>query len=117
MFLQMAWEADQAGIPIDQEVEGYRLLEISSRAEAGPPGAYLKSTFGQGNIYYSPALMWNQVRHQLGDDKFWEMVQAWPREHAYGNAGRATYYRWLQENYGIERAFLDGWIMGKVTPS
>jgi hypothetical protein len=116
MFLQMAWEADQAGIPIDQEVVGYRLLEISNRAESGPPGRYLKGTFGEGNIYYSPALMWNQVRHQLGDDRFWEMVRAWPQEHAYGNATRAEYYRWLLENYGIERDFLDGWIMGRVTP-
>lgn len=116
MFLQMAWQADQAGVPIDQEVDGYRLLEISSRAEAGPPGRYLKGTFGQGNIYYSPALMWNQVRHQLGDERFWEMVRAWPQAHAYGNATRAQYYRWLQANYGIERSFLDGWIMGKVTP-
>jgi aminopeptidase N len=116
MFLQMAWEADQAGVPIDQEVDGYRLLEISARAENGPPGDYLKGTFGEGNIYYSPALMWNQVRHQLGDEKFWEMVRAWPQVHAYGNATRTEYYRWLEENYGLERDFLDGWIMGNVTP-
>jgi len=117
MFLQMAWQADQAGIPIDQEVEQYRLLEISARAEAGPPGRYLPGTFGEGNIYYSPALMWNQLRHQLGDERFWELVKAWPQVHAYGNATRAEYYRWLHDEYGVERAFLDGWIMGKVTPS
>ena len=40
----------------------------------------------------------------------------WPRAHADSNATRAEYYRWLHDNYGIERDFLNGWIMGKVTP-
>jgi len=116
MFLQMAWEADQNGNSIDTEVSRYVPFEIASRAEAGPPGAYRKGTFGEGNIYYSPALMWNELRHQLGDERFWEMVKAWPRVHAYANATRAEYYAWLHNEYSVDRDFLDAWIMGKETP-
>jgi len=116
MFLQMVFEADREGVSIDQRVADYAPFEIASRAEAGPPGAYDKATFGEGNIYFSPALMWNALRHTLGDQTFWRMVRAWPREHAYGNATRAEYYQWLVEEYGVNRAFLDAWIMGRQTP-
>jgi aminopeptidase N len=116
MFIQIVYEAQRAGITIDQRVEQYAPFEQLSRAENGPPGAYARGTFGEGNIYYSPALMWNKLRHQLGDQRFWEMVRAWPQQHAYGNATRAEYYRWLHDTYGVDTGFLDDWIMGRTTP-
>lgn len=116
MFLQIAFEADRAGVSIDEQIRPYVAAEIAERADAGPPGAYDKGSFGSGNVYVSPALMWNEVRHQLGEAKFWELVRAWPRVHPYGNATRAQYYQWLQDEYGLDPAFLDAWIMGARTP-
>ena len=56
----------------------------SSRGRrAGPPANYDPATFGEGNIYYLPALMWDQLRRRIGDDRFWPLVQglaAFPRQ-------------------------------------
>jgi len=116
MFLQLAFEADRAGVSIDDQIRPYVPFEVQGRADAGPPGAYDRGSFGSGNVYYSPALMWNEVRHQLGETKFWQLVRDWPRVHPYGNATREQYYRWLQDEYGLDPAFLDAWIMGARTP-
>jgi len=116
MFLQFAYEADRAGESIDDHLAPYAAFEVVGRGEDGPPGAYDRDSFGSGNVYLSPALMWNEVRHQLGDSRFWELVRNWPRVHAYGNATRQQYYQWLHDEYGLDPAFLDAWIMGKRTP-
>lgn len=116
MFLQLVYQSERGGISIDEELSMIEPSERFGRAESGPPGRYDRGEFGTINIYYSPALMWNELRHELGDETFWEMVRAWPQVHAYGNATREEYYQWLADNYGVDRAFLDGWIMGVKTP-
>ena len=117
MFVQFAYEADQEGISIDRRVRESAAAERESRADSGPPGAYDADEFGAGNIYYGPALMWNELRHRLGDRRFWSMVRTWPTVHADGNATRKQYYDWLEQETGLElTSFFNAWIMGATTP-
>ncbi|MGD9960045.1 M1 family metallopeptidase [Nocardioides sp.] len=117
MFLQGAYEADRDGISIDQKLAMWAPFESQLRAESGPPGAYEAGEFGEGNIYYGPALMWNALRHRLGPPAFWAMVRAWPQVHAEGNATREQYFDWIEKETGQElTSFFDDWIMGTTTP-
>ncbi|CUR54837.1 putative membrane alanine aminopeptidase [metagenome] len=117
MFIQGAYEADQKGISIDRKLAQWAPFERQLRAESGPPGAYDAEEFGEGNIYYGPALMWNELRHRLGDQAFWSMVRAWPAVHADGNATREEYFDWVEKETGLElTSFFDDWIMGTSTP-
>ena len=68
MYLQGMWEAEHAGIPIEELMDEWAALEVGMRAESGPPGDYDPAEFGEGNVYYGPALMWHELREMLGDD-------------------------------------------------
>ena len=39
------------------------------RDESGPPADYDPATFGETNVYFIPALMWDQLRERIGDDR------------------------------------------------
>ena len=43
------------------------------RCQYGPPADYHPGSFGEGNVYYIPALMWDLVRQRLGTDEFWRL--------------------------------------------
>ena len=117
MFLQGAYQADRSGLTVDQVMDQWAAAEEQFRVRSGPPGAYDRGEFGEGNIYYGPALMWNELRKDLGPRAFWSMVRAWPSVYADGNATRRQYYRWLERQTGRELSdFLDAWIVGETTP-
>ena len=98
-------------------MDTWATAEPEMRAESGPPGNYDPTTFGQGNIYYGPALMWHELRKKIGNDRFWAMVRKWPSVNKQGNATREEYLDWIEEETGEElTAFFDAWLMGEKTP-
>ena len=70
MYLQGIWQAEQDGRSVDEVMDDYASFEAAMRAESGPPADYDPTQFGEGNIYYGPALMWHELRKQIGDDAF-----------------------------------------------
>lgn len=117
MYLQMNFEADLDKRRLADVVDSYAAAEPGYRAEGGPPAAYDPTKFGVGNIYVSPAIMWHELRLKIGDERFWAMVKAWPKVHAEGNATRAEYLAWVEEETGEElTAFFDAWLLGKTSP-
>ena len=86
------------------------------RAEAGPPAAYDPAQFGNGNIYYGPALMWHELRKKIGDEKFWQVVRDWPAHDPDTNAGRDQYFTWLVQRTGVDRSFFEDWLLSPTTP-
>jgi aminopeptidase N len=117
MYLQGMWEAEHDGRSIDDVMDAWAEFEDEERAFAGPPADYLPKAFGSGNIYYGPALMWHELRQQIGDERFFELVRAWPAANTNGNAGRDDYLPWLEEQTGEElSAFFDAWLLGEQTP-
>ncbi len=117
MFVQGVYQAHTDGTSIDAVMQQWSAFDAQLRQASGPPGAYDPGQFGEGNVYYSPALMWNQLRHRVGDQEFWSLVRAWPAEHAGESVTRAQYYAWLEDRTGLRlRGFFRAWIMGATTP-
>ena len=70
------------------------------RAQYGPPADYDPETFGEGNAYYIPALMWDTIRQRLGDDEFWRLATRWLRTHRFTSQDRDTLAAWWSKQSG-----------------
>jgi aminopeptidase N len=122
MYLQAGWQADQSGRDVAEIMDEWALFEPGMRAESGPPADYDPAEFGEGNIYYSPALMWHELRERVGDEVFWRIVRDWPASQAQsaggdGSADREEYLAWIEEETGQElTSFFDAWLLGETTP-
>lgn len=117
MYLQGMWEAEEEGISVAAKMDEWAAFEEALRAEAGPPAAYLPDSFGSSNIYYGPALMYQELREMVGDEKFFEVVRGWPAANDNGNVGREEIFAYLEKTTGEElSAFLDDWLLGETTP-
>lgn len=117
MFLQGVYQADQDGQPIETVMDYWSSFEPKLRHESGPPADYDPATFGEGNIYYGPALMWDALRRRLGDAEFWRLVRAWPSEHAYANADYDEITSWWSRETGRDlTSFFDDWLHGATSP-
>ena len=97
MYLQGMWEAEQAGITIDEQMDQWAEFEDGEREFAGPPADYDLDKWGSGNIYYGPALMWHELRQQIGDERFFDVIRAWPESQENRSSNRETLYRVLRE--------------------
>lgn len=117
MYLQAMWEAEDEGISIDEKMDSWAEFEPGERKIAGPPADYDPQNFGSGNIYYSPALMWHELRGRIGDDRFFSLLRDWPADQENGTADREEYEAWMEAATGEElTAFLDDWLLGERTP-
>jgi aminopeptidase N len=117
MYLQGMWEAEQEGIPVAEKMDEWATFEAALREDSGPPADYEPSHFGDGNIYYGPALMWQELREKIGDERFFEVVRAWPEQQENDTADRAEYWAWIEQTTGEElTAFFEAWLLGAQTP-
>jgi aminopeptidase N len=117
MYLQGMWEAERAGIPVDEQMDQWAEFEDGEREFAGPPADYDLDKWGSGNIYYGPALMWHELRQQIGDEKFFEVIRAWPESQENRSANRETLYQFFEKQTGEELSeFFDAWLLGEATP-
>jgi aminopeptidase N len=116
MYLQGCWQAEHDGRTVDAVMNDYAVLEAADRAQSGPPAAYDPTQFGEGNIYYGPALMWHELRKRIGDDAFWKLVRDWPARAPETNAGREEYLDWLVDRTHVDRSFFEDWLLSPTTP-
>ncbi|HEX5862258.1 MAG TPA: M1 family metallopeptidase [Nocardioides sp.] len=117
MYLQMLWDSQRYNIPLRDMLFDASAADPSMRSSAGPPANYDPATFGEGNIYYIPALMWDEIRRRVGDQRFWSLVKAWPRSHDNANAGYADITAWWSRKTGQNlRPLFDRWLLGQTSP-
>jgi aminopeptidase N len=117
MYLQVLWEAQEYGFDVEQPLSDWASLDQQQRSSSGPPANYDPATFGEGNIYYLPALMWDQLRQRIGDDRFWRLVRAWPRSRDNGNASYDDITAWWSQKTGEDlRPLFDAWLLGRESP-
>ena len=118
MYLQFVWQSEHTGIPMQTILEQAAAYEKQSRAVNGPPAAYDPKTFGEIQVYYGPALMWDEIRRRVGDEKFWAMVKAWPESDADGSVSRDEYLPWIEEQTGADlQDLFDGWLLAEESPA
>ncbi|GAA5106460.1 M1 family metallopeptidase [Alloalcanivorax gelatiniphagus] len=117
MLLQWMYEGEHDLRPLRQSLDGARVADQGLRDQYGPPGAYDPRQFGGSNIYYTPALMWNELRVDLGDEEFFRIARSWLADNDNTSASREQIYAHWEEETGRElSAFFDGWITGERTP-
>ena len=117
MYLQGMWEAEQEGVSIEQKMDDWAEFEDDLRESAGPPGDFDREKFGDSNIYYGPALMWQELREKVGDDMFFRVLREWPASQENGNADRDEYLAWIEKTTGEELTdFFEGWLLDEETP-
>ena len=117
MYMQLLWETHHYGVDLDQTLNELAADAQRMRVSAGPPANYDPATFGEGNIYYIPALMWDELRRRIGDKQFWSLVRAWPRSQDNGNASYADITGWWSQKTGQDlQPFFDKWLLGKTSP-
>jgi aminopeptidase N len=116
MYLQGCWQAQADHRPVEAVMDDYAKLEKIARLRSGPPAAYDPQQFGQGNIYYGPALMWDELRKKIGDPAFWSLVRAWPARAPETNATYDQYVGWLVRRTHVPRTFFDAWLLSPTTP-
>ena len=106
-----------AATSIDELMDSWAEFEDGEREFAGPPADYDLDKWGSGNIYYGPALMWHELRQQIGDEKFFEVVRAWPESQENRSSNRETLYQFFEKQTGEElSAFFDAWLLGEQSP-
>ena len=116
-YVQGVWMAENQGEPVSAVMDRWAEIEVLERAEAGPPAAYDRDSFGSSNVYYGPALMWDEVRQRLGDEEFWALAREWPAAHDNANADYDDITSWWSEQSGDDlSALFDAWLLGETTP-
>jgi len=118
LYLQGLWQAEHDHLPVRALMARWARAEPQMRRESGPPADYDPATFGAGNVYYGPALMWDQLRRRLGDERFWAVVRAWPKAHEEANASYDDLTDFWSERTGTDlHPFFDSWLLGATSPS
>ena len=118
MLLQWVYEDEHDLRPLRETVQAARLGDQGTRDQYGPPGAYDPQQFGGANIYYTPALMWNELRLELGDEEFYRIARSWLTDNDNTSATREQIFAHWETETGRELSgFFDGWITGRTTPA
>ena len=114
-FLQGTWMTEHGG-PAGL-FDTWASYDAGLRAEAGPPADFHPDSFGSGNVYYIPAVMWERLREKLGDDLFWRLVREWPSVDEDGNADYDQITSWWSEQSGQDlQGFFDTWLLSTQSP-
>jgi aminopeptidase N len=83
----------------------------------GPPGKYDRHDFGEINVYYCTAAMWDALRRRLGDEQFAALIRAWPQQHRNAGVARDDFVGWVEARTGLElSAFFREWLMSPTAP-
>jgi aminopeptidase N len=95
----------------------YQTFVGRMRAQYGPPASYRPGTFGEGNAYYIPVLMWDTIRQRLGDATFWKLAAAWPRAHRFTSQDRDTMGAWWSKQSGQDLVpVFRRWLLASAEP-
>ncbi len=118
MLMQWIYEDDHDVAPLRNTLAAARNADQGLRDAYGPPGAYDARQFGGSNIYYCPALMWNELRVALGDEEFYRIARSWLADHDGTSVDRGQLFEHWESETGLElSAFFDAWILGRTTPA
>ena len=96
-------------------------LGDSSRASNGSTPVRLptttRPTSATGNIYFGPALMWHELRQQIGDEASSRCCGTGRPTRRTTQADRDEYLAWIEAETGEElTSFFDAWLLSQTTP-
>jgi aminopeptidase N len=117
-YLQAEWTVTHGAQTWDGWDTQFRSADNILRSRFGPPGAFKKDQFAQGNVYYSAALMWRVLHDKLGDATFSKLRKDWIQDHLYSNEDRDQLIAWWSKESGQDLTdFFTTWLLAEKTPS
>jgi aminopeptidase N len=112
------WTSDHGSKSLDQILSQWASFAGGMRAQYGPPAHYDPETFGEGNAYYIPALMWDTIRQRLGDDEFWRLATRWLQTHRFTSQDRDSLAAWWSRQSGQDLTpVFTSWLTGTREPT
>ncbi len=116
-YLQARWDATHTSTTWKSWVANFRYYNSRLRGEDGPPAAYARDRFAESCVYYCTAMMFEKLRHKLGNAVFWRLVRRWPQTHLNSTADRHTFIAWVEARTGRELSeFFDDWLFSPTWP-
>jgi aminopeptidase N len=114
---EATWTGDDGPDSRTRILRGWSRFVSGMRAQYGPPAHYRPGSFGEGNAYYIPALMWDTIRQRLGDDRFWALARRWLTTHRFTSQDRNTLAAWWSEASGQDLTpVFHAWLLGRQEP-
>jgi aminopeptidase N len=114
---EASWTADHGAQGLDAILRRWSVFAGALRSEFGPPTRYRTGSFGEGNVYYIPALMWDTLRQRLGDHAFWTLARRWPATHRFTSQSRGALAAWWGRESGQDlTSFFSAWLSGPTEP-
>jgi aminopeptidase N len=114
---EATWSGTHTGSTRTQILRRWSMFVPQMRAQYGPPANYRHGSFGEGNVYYIPALMWDTLRQRLGDKTFWSLAAQWPRSHRFTSQNREVLAAWWSTHSGLDlTTFFHRWLLGSHEP-
>jgi len=115
---EVNWTSEHSGKSRDDILRRFAEFAGPLRAQYGPPTDYRPGTFGEGNAYYIPALMWDTIRQQVGDDEFWSLATRWLRTHRFTSQDREALAAWWSKASGQDLTpVFHAWLEGPREPT
>jgi len=113
-----SWTSDHGRKSLNQILGRWASFADAMRAQYGPPADYDPDTFGEGNAYYIPALMWDTIRQRLGDDAFWRLATRWLQTHRFTSQDRDSLAAWWSQQSGQDLTpVFTAWLTGPREPT
>lgn len=117
-YVQMMYEVDKLGASAAEAVAHWRAVDGQLRAKHGPPGHPKPGHFASRNVYYCAALMLHELRGELGDERFFDMMRAWAQQHSGSHQDRQSFTSWLNGYTGRDlTALVNRWLDSPTTPA
>jgi aminopeptidase N len=115
---EVNWSADHGAGSRQEILRGFADRASWIRDMWGPPTAYHPESFGEGDVYFIPALMWDTLRQRLGDEEFWSLARRWLRAHRFTSQDRDTLVAWWSRESGQDLTPLfHAWLEGPRQPT
>ena len=113
-----SWTADHGPDSLNRILHGWNVQASFMRSMWGPPARYHPGSFGEGNVYYLPALMWDEVRQRVGTAEFWRLAREWLTTHRFTSQDRDTVVAWWSRRTGQDlRPLFHAWLLAAHQPA
>jgi aminopeptidase N len=115
---EVNWSSEHGSESRAEILRRWSTFAAGLRRRFGPPAHYRPGSFGEGNVYYLPALMWDTLRQRLGDDRFWSLARRWLSTHRFTSQDRDTVVAWWSKASGQDLTpVFEAWLEAPREPT
>ncbi|MFD1114700.1 M1 family metallopeptidase [Sphaerisporangium aureirubrum] len=116
-YAEWLWSEHTGGSTADQTFEGHNAADRSEMWEY-PPGVARRDDLFHDSVYTRGAMTLHVLRRRIGDDKFFELLRTWTKDHRHANATTAQFMTLAQSIGGKPvKDLFDAWLFSPTHPT